>query len=150
MGHGSESGPPSSLPLWEMSPPNAKPLQAGWDRPPPPSGGQSRAVHVSCWRSVGWPSSACPALRSTTPQTQMDSVLVSSSQKSWRARWRPRMSSSAVSAIPAPSPRWPACLLPPGLPGTAPIPEAPDTSRALHTRNPTCVCRGPCPGFTSH
>ena len=44
----------------------------------------------------------CPAPCSTTPQMQTASVLASSSQRSWRAPWLPRMSSSAVSATPTP------------------------------------------------
>lgn len=54
----------------------------------------------------------CPAPCSTTPQMQMASVLASSSQRSWRAPWPPRMSSSAVSATPTPTPLLPTRLLP--------------------------------------
>lgn len=62
---------------------------------------------------------ACPVPCSTIPQMQMDSALGSSSQRSWRAQWQPRMSSSAVSATPIPSSRLPTCLLLPRLLGTS-------------------------------
>lgn len=91
-------------------------------------------------------SEGLPHLCSTTPQMPMDSALASSNQRSWRAPWRPRMNSTAVSAHYTQPPTCPLhlslglCPYPRGL-------ETPDT----HIKNSlVCPCHLKCLRLAVH